>query len=631
MSRTQAPPLRGTLLLLSLTFTLSAQEPIRPRPGVDAYPPYTPVTRQAFTPVQLLQAQARWLFNQVWATGPVADAGTFLLPRSYDTTSGYGMLGTDYFSWLLEHNDTYYQFDLTHNDHLADVPKDHGNDAAIERVMMTWGSSIYDAATWDVAMAAAQACSAFTPEEKAAFTGALGAHLHALITASYPGGLRSYRAWDPEGAKRWHYGESGQDAAFGVDGQGRKLDARNAFYWQFSTPRWQNPDPHWDPLAPAGALMNWPAWNVITGEEAWAAFLGPLQVAFTLNQGRPGWSAANSPLQVSALIGNACRALHGVELMQNTVTGGVYREVGSPDASGPGTGAASVENNLSLYAGLGFLERALEDLRASLPDPAQTLDFDLNEAHSATRRIRKGIRAFLMNKARVWHAPGTPFADPAAIPFGFFLQGTTGLGGAATGVTSAFATDVQTWGIATILADRELERALAASLGADFLFGMFQAAVQLGGFYTPSGSGLTLAGIGYQNQKPGAPEALLSGEWTWGAINAAILLAEFYREPGHEAPAKAQALLDAARHMIDGVNRLASHDYNPGRLKDGRDWVGYLYAHRRGWIPWGWYANACPSQAATAWALLVNCGFNPFELGGGHHQATVKALGLAGH
>ena len=631
MSLDHASALRRTLASLSLAFALGAQALVRPHPGVDLYPPYTPVTGEAFTPVQLLKAQAGWIRNQVWATGPVADAATFLLPRSYDATSGYGFLDTDYFSWLLAHNDTYYQFDLTHNDHLADVPRDHRNDAPIERVIMAWGSSTYDAAVWDVALAAAQANPAFTAEDQTDFTGALGAHARALITATYPGGLRSYRALDTEGSRHWRYGESGRDAAFGTDGEGGHLDARNAFYWQFGTPRWQNPDPHWDPLAPAGAVMSWPAWSVVTGEEAWAAFLGPLQAAFTVNRGRPGWASADGPLPVPALIGNACRALHGVELMQNAVTGGLYRKVGAPGEAGiPDQAATSVENNWSMHTGLGFLEQALLDLRATSDEPSRVLDFDLDQALAATRRIRQGLRTFFLDKARVWHAPGAPFGDPAAVPYGFFLQGTTGLGGAATGFTGAFPTDVQTWGIAAILGDRELERALAASLGEDFLFGMFQAAVQLGGYYTPSPSGLTLAGIGFNGQRPGAPDALLSGEWTWGAINAAILLADFHREPGHEDPAKVRQLLDAARLMIDGVHRLASHDYNPRRLKEGREWVGYLYANRRGWIPWGWYANACPSQAATAWALVVNCGFNPFELGGGDHQATVKALGLAG-
>jgi len=33
---------------------------------------------------------------------------------------------------------------------------------------------------------------------------------------------------------------------------------------------------------------------------------------------------------------------------------------------------------------------------------------------------------------------------------------------------------------------------------------------------------------------------------------------------------------------------------------------------------------------ATSWAFRVNAGFDSFTLGGGEHQATVKALGLAG-
>ena len=612
----------------ALASTLAAQARIRPRTGSDLYPPYTPATRETFTPARLLAAQARWLRNQVWATGPVADAATFLLPRSYDVTSGYGFLGTDYFTWLLTHNDAYDQFDATHNDHRADVPRDHGNDAAIERVMMAWGCDAYDGAAWGIAMAAATRCAVFSREEKADFTGALNAYQKFLVTASYPGGFQSYRAWDAGGSRRWRYGESGLDAAHGTDAQGAALDARNAFLWQFSSTRWQNPDPAWDPLAPPGALMNWPGWDVITGEEAWAVFLGPLQAAYTVNGGRPGWSMAMTPIQVPALVENACRALHGVELMQNAATGGVYRQVGSPD--GPAPSATSLENNWSLYTGLGFLERALADLKATLPKASTTPDLDPDQALATVRRLRRGMRSFLLNKALVWHERGEPFGVPAAVPCRFFLQGTTGLGAAAAGVTSGFATDVQTWGIAAILGDPELREAVTATYGETCLYDLFQAAIRLGGYHIQVQGAPVLAGIGFCAQQPLEPGALLSGEWTWGAINAAILLADHYRDPAHADPAKAAELLRDARLMIDGVTRLASHDYNPQRLKDGRDWVGYLYANRRQWIPWGWYANACPSQAATAWAFMVNAAFNPFELGGGDHRAIARELGLGG-
>ena len=611
---------RALFLFLLLAPAGSGQGLIRPQPGANRYPSYCPATGRS--PVQRLAAEARWIRNQVWTTGPVADAASFLLPRSYDVTSGYGFLASDYFTWMLENNDRYFQFDASHNDHRADAPSDHGNDAPIERVMMAWGSNSYDAATWALALAAANGCAAFSREERADFTAAVAAYLRFQVTASYPGGLQSYRAWDPAGRLRWHYGESGQDAAFGQDEQGRPLDARNAFHWQFAPARWQNPDPHWDPAAPPGALMNWPGWSVITGEEAWATFLGPLQVAYTLNRGRPGWARSSWPIPVPALLENACATLHAVRLMQDSVTGGVYRQVGAPDQPVDAQGAAtSVENNWSLYAGLGFLERALVDLQAG---PPLSLAFDPAQALATTRSIRQGLRSFFGNRALIWHGRGEPFPNPAAVDSGFFLQGTTGMAGAAVGVTRDFAPDVQTWGIATLLADRELERALEARCGPGFLDEMFDAVIHLSGYGEP------LAGIGFYAQRPGAEDAQLSGEWTWGAINAAIQLADFHREPAHADPARVARLLAQAAAMIDGVDRLASHDYNPQGLKDGRDWVGYLYSNRRQWIPWGWYANPCPSQAATAWALLVNCGFNPFELGGGDHQATVRRLGLAG-
>ena len=113
-------------------------------------------------------------------------------------------------------------------------------------------------------------------------------------------------------------------------------------------------------------------------------------------------------------------------------------------------------------------------------------------------------------------------------------------------------------------------------------------------------------------------------------MNAAILLADFYREPGRADAARARELLGLAASMITGARTYASHYYNPGNLPGGREWLSTLHANARQALPWGWRSNACPSLAATAWGLLVNAGFNPFELGGGFHPKTARALGLAG-
>lgn len=625
------PCSRSALALAAILLTSPAPAglPLKPLPGSHGYPAYTPVSSQSFTPAQLLGLEARWIRNQVWTEGAVGDASAYLFPRGYDVDSGYGFLGTDYFSWMLDHDSAYFDYDLAHDDHRLDVPKDSSNDAAIERVMMAHGANSYDMACWSIAMSAAARNRCFPPAEVTDFNNALIAYHHFLLTSSYPSGFQTYRAG---GTGTWQYGETAVDAGAGTDGQGRTCDARNAYYWAYPAPRWQNPDPHWDPGAPAGAMMDWPGWDAVTGEEAWVALIAPMQAAFNQNLGRPGWSAARAPVDALALVGNACRALRAVGLMQNSATGAIYRNVrgpGRPDL--PLWFDVSLENNWSMYTGLRFLKAALLDLRAALPGYRAVLDFDLDASLRDLERIQAGMVRFFKDKALVWHAPGQPFGDPAAVGHGFFLQGTGGRAGAAKGNTAAFATDVQTWGIAAILGDRELEGELEQVYGKDFLFGMFQSAVQLGGYWRSGpGDRPVLAGIGFNAQRTGDPAAQMSGEWTWGAINAAIVLADFYREPAHADPARTAQLLATAKDLIAGVNLLCSHYYNPGHEPGGREWAGYLYANARQWIPWGWFSNACPSQAATTWALRVSAGFDSFELGGGEHQTTVRALGLAG-
>jgi len=48
--------------------------------------------------------------------------------------------------------------------------------------------------------------------------------------------------------------------------------------------------------------------------------------------------------------------------------------------------------------------------------------------------------------------------------------------------------------------------------------------------------------------------------------------------------------------------------------KDG----SYLYANKRFFIPWGWYANPIGATSSTAWAVLNDFLFDPFYLGGGN-------------
>ena len=43
----------------------------------------------------------------------------------------------------------------------------------------------------------------------------------------------------------------------------------------------------------------------------------------------------------------------------------------------------------------------------------------------------------------------------------------------------------------------------------------------------------------------------------------------------------------------------------------------YLYANKRFFIPWGWYANPIGATSSTGWAVFYDYMYNPFQLGGG--------------
>jgi len=47
-----------------------------------------------------------------------------------------------------------------------------------------------------------------------------------------------------------------------------------------------------------------------------------------------------------------------------------------------------------------------------------------------------------------------------------------------------------------------------------------------------------------------------------------------------------------------------------------------LYANKRTYIPFGWWANPLPATSSTAWGLMVDAEFNPFYLGG-HYKNYV--------
>src|SRR5205085_2571090 len=65
------------------------------------------------------------------------------------------------------------------------------------------------------------------------------------------------------------------------------------------------------------------------------------------------------------------------------------------------------------------------------------------------------------------------------------------------------------------------------------------------------------------------------------------------------------------------------------KTETGHGAVAYLYANKRYFIPWGWWANAIPSLASSAWVILVDTDFNPFVLGGGTRFMSKSGVKVA--
>jgi len=178
----------------------------------------------------------------------------------------------------------------------------------------------------------------------------------------------------------------------------------------------------------------------------------------------------------------------------------------------------------------------------------------------------------------------------------------------------AFAVDCQTWGL-LVLGQKRFDAAYAAK--GVTAYSVWQSAKQLAGYYI----GTQLAGVGYTTftTNTTAKPDIWSGEWTWGAVFMCRKLALEYLKAGR-ADYAADLNADAAsmvQFMKVQVQTCADDPvWCPGGglvLPDG----SYLYANKRFFIPWGWYANPIGATSSTAWAVADDFRYNPFMLGGG--------------
>jgi hypothetical protein len=501
----------------------------------------------------------------------------------------------------------------------------------VERVNVHNGTNIYDAATWQIAVMLGSVVNRFRHSTDAdAYHLAAGQNRLLTPVRDAPNAVAGMRATTAN--KQFNYN--------GIE----VIDPIAAYAFRMTASTWLVDDPlrgssHGSWISAAGLPANnpqyqigrvtWSDWKPITGENAWAFLLGPLQAAYlhyiVEKKGRV------IPFDDPS-VQNAIGILTAFAAMQSPLGAVYYAPSGTLQSAANiavNPHVVSVENNFSLYSGLNILQATL---RAEL-----TGDSGLDSP--ATRKINRAL-AIIHAMVAGGDLPGgrttlgmERFFRDSAWHDGEFVQGGLANDPASSRpwipVLEPKAVDVNTWGIAALGADR-----------VDRWFGFGSAyrvwkSLESWGAY---GVGHTLWGVGYSNTDGNGRDssgqyrqAVLSAEWTAGAITMVRNMIEHYHAVSAESVNRAAArqyereLREDERAMLRGIQALRLDRYAvtefPGKPEHYSDLITgrtkpYLYASRRYRIPFGWYANPIPSTASTAWVILIADEYDPFGYAG---------------
>jgi hypothetical protein len=318
--------------------------------------------------------------------------------------------------------------------------------------------------------------------------------------------------------------------------------------------------------------------------------------------------------------------------MQSQI-GGVYYApagtLGNQGAQEINSHQVSVENNISLYAGLRVFEFTL---RAELMYEKELSNTDKAKINAALETIR-----IIIDGGQL--AGNTPtagllsFFKTHAWRNNEFIQG-----GIANDPNEKDmwvpnlkprAIDANTWGIAALGA-----RQIDQWFGFGTAYNNWQQVKKWGAY----GVNNKLWGVGYSDEdgngmNPDSTyrQGILSAEWTAGAINMVRNLINYYEHipanspNGPQSQTYVQSLKADEASMLEALPTLRVDNYNktsfPGKPHSYDNLIHqsskpYLYASKRYFIPFGWYANPLPSTCATAWVIMLADRFDPFGYAG---------------
>ena len=321
--------------------------------------------------------------------------------------------------------------------------------------------------------------------------------------------------------------------------------------------------------------ISWSDWKPITGDNAWAFLVGPLHAAYlhyvVANRG------SYIPFEDHG-VQNALGVLPTFSAMQSA-SGAIYYApsgtLGNASDKPVGQYLISVENNLSVYAGLRILDSTLAaelahetDLDSSsrrrIADSRMLIATMVSGGTVREARRTKGLLAFLKNCA--WR-------DGEFVQAGY--ANDPGAAGEWVAVTEPKAVDVNTWGVAA-LGPEQIDR----WFGFGSAFRVWERLKSWGAY----GVGHTIWGVGYSDLDGNGQTAdgsfrsgILSAEWTAGAIvMVRSMLRHYATVPGgSDTYARAQKIVGQLRSdeddMIRGIQELRFDRYVAGSFPGKRE------------------------------------------------------------
>lgn len=512
-----------------------------------------------------------------------------------------------------------------------------------ERTLTRFGLNLYDAATWQIALTLwGQYDVAYVYENNILFTATTGP---AGTTGGNPGGITNLRADSSD----FKYGPNkvagsalktvpypGNVTHFpSVDGKAGTPVKKGpgAFFYRMIGPKytmvdpmtgaygnaWKYPWPNYDSTTTWNTfgIIHFNDWKPITGENVWAAILGPLQaLGLQTNNNLTNSTCGNyfvkpsvwcdwktydttpPPVQLAVSI---LPALLALQSDSGTLFHCPWGAKIFPPDSDEGANVSN-ENNFSAYASIRILLDILTNYTKGSSDEM------LVWALQSVTLLKKGLDKWF-NAPSILSPKGQLPNGWQVIPQGGHYN-SSGYFPVAIDTTGGLAIDCQTWGMTVMGRER-----LDSTYGMGFAYKVWQTAKKYAGYY----KGQTLCGVGYTdlastNGSSIPVNTIWSAEWTFGAINMAQVLSQSYQDAGQAE--MAQDLLNDAQSMYNQVTLLWPQGL---RFPDG----SYVYANKRFFIPWGWFSNPVSALCSTAWSVLQAQNCDPFAWGCGNKPALV--------